>query len=161
MSETLEEVEGPVTETIDATESWVNGLCTGKKVLLVTNCQAVQRIQIDVIASKRALEQLGVSIDDWLSFNNHVDYAYEKSAKATNSMVRNVPNVSSLRCSTKRRLAGVSSLIIRYVVSAWGVVLKTKRNREMVNRAFRLMLVQNNIVVSLWWRISSSTIGET
>ncbi|XP_058816364.1 uncharacterized protein LOC131679648 [Topomyia yanbarensis] len=164
MGEILEEVEVSVTETKDAIESWMNGVELQivhhkTKVLLVRNCKVAQRMQIDVsghvIASKHALKQLGVIIDKRLSFNNHVDYACENSAKATNAIARIMPIVGGSRSSTRRLLSIVSSSMLRYGVLAWNVALKTKRNRVKLNMTFRLMALR---VASAYKTITSEAV---
>ncbi|XP_065079120.1 uncharacterized protein LOC135702058 [Ochlerotatus camptorhynchus] len=107
------------------------------EVLLVSNCKAVQRVEItvgeNVIASKRVLKYLGVILDDRLSFNSHVDYACEKAAKAINAIARIIPNNSGPSSSKRRVLASVSSSILRYGGPTWDATLKTKKNQRKLN----------------------------
>ncbi|XP_058449266.1 uncharacterized protein LOC131429233 [Malaya genurostris] len=53
-----------------------------------------------------------------------------------------MPNIGGPKSSTIRLLASVSSSILRNGAPAWGTALKTKRNREKLNRAFRLMVIR-------------------
>lgn len=135
--ETLEEVEMLTAETIGSIEAWMSEvklrLAHHKtEVVLVSNCKAVQRAEINVggqvIPSKRALKHLGVMVDDRLNFNCHVDYACEKAAKVVNAVSRIMPNIGGPSSSSRRLLAGVSSSILRYGVPAWATALKLKRN---------------------------------
>ncbi|XP_058448598.1 uncharacterized protein LOC131428566 [Malaya genurostris] len=160
MGESLEEVEASVIETISTIEGWMNGVKLQiahhkTEVLLVSNCKPIQRTEIDVgghaISTKRTLKLLGVMIDNRLNFNCHVDYACEKSAKAIHAITSIMPNVGGPKSSTKRLLASVSSSILRYGAPAWGTALKTKRSREQLNRAFRLMVIR---VTSVYRTIS-------
>ena len=137
MGETREEVEVSVLEAMHMIENWMNGVKLQiahhkTEVLLVSNCKAVQQMEIDVggqvITPKRTLKHLGVMIDNRLNFNSHVDYASEKSARAMNAISRIMPNVGGPRSSPRRLLASVSSSILRYGAAAWGAALKTKRN---------------------------------
>ena len=151
MGETREEVEISVMEAMHTIENWMNGVKLQiahhkTEVLLVSNCKVVQQIEIDVgghvITPKRTLKHLGVMIDDRLSFNSHVDYASEKSARAMNAITRIMPNVGGPRSSTRRLLASVSSSILRYGAAAWGAALKTKRNCRKLNSVYRLMAIR-------------------
>ena len=162
--ETMEEVETLATEAIGMVENWMNGVKLQiahhkTEVLLVSNCKAVQRMDLTVgehtIASKRALKHLGVMIDDRLNFNSHVDYACEKAAKAINAVARIMPNTGGPRSSKRRLLASVSSSILRYGVPAWAAALETKRNRVKLNGAFRLMAMR---VASAYRTISSEAV---
>lgn len=164
IGETLEEVEMLAAESIGIIENWMDGVKLKiahhkTEVLLVSNCKAVQRVEISVgehvVASKRELKHLGVMIDDRLNFNSHVDYACEKAAKAINALSRIMPNTGGPRSSKRRLLASVSSSILRYGVPAWGAALKTKRNRMKLNSAFRLMAMR---VTSAYRTISSEAV---
>ncbi|XP_058838150.1 uncharacterized protein LOC131693900 [Topomyia yanbarensis] len=121
------------------------------------------------IVSELALQELGVIIDDRLSFNHHVDYISEKSAKATNAIAIIMPNVGGPRSSTRRLLSAVSSSIARYGVIAWGAALKIKWNREQLNSAYRTIscvlslgssprVMQMGIIPAI---TTIDTIGET
>ncbi|XP_053699112.1 uncharacterized protein LOC128746087 [Sabethes cyaneus] len=94
------------------------------------------------IHSKRAVKHLEVMIDDRFNFNSHVNYAYDKAAKAINAVTRIMPNSYGPSSSKRRLLANVPLSILRYGGPAWIPALKNKRNVAKLYSTFRLMIMR-------------------
>lgn len=157
----LELVEILAEEAVELLEKWM----TEKKLtiarqktelLLISNCKKAQRAQVTfgecTITSRRELKYLGVKIDDRLSFNSHVDYACEKTAKTINALSKIMSNSSGISSGRRRLLACVATSILRYASPAWVKALDTNRNRRRLNSTFRLMAMR---VVSAYRTIST------
>ncbi|XP_053698876.1 uncharacterized protein LOC128745830 [Sabethes cyaneus] len=159
--ESLEEVEALATESKCRVKSWMQNaklqIAHHKmEILLVSNRRAVQHVGITVgehiITSKRELKHLGVMIDNRLKFNGHVDYAFEKAAKAISALFRIMPNNFGPSSSKRHLLGSVSSSILRYGGPAWITVLQTQCNKAKLRSTARLMAIR---VVSAYWTISA------
>ncbi|XP_058839068.1 uncharacterized protein LOC131694610 [Topomyia yanbarensis] len=113
------------------------------EMVLISNRKAVQQARISVgdciIDSKREAKQLGVMIDDRLSFNSHIDHACGRAVKVISALSRIMPNNSAISSSKKRLMASVSTSVLRYAGPAWVTALQTKRNTSRLNSTFRLM----------------------
>ncbi|XP_058828101.1 uncharacterized protein LOC131687995 [Topomyia yanbarensis] len=112
-------------------------------MILISNRKTVKRARISVreciINSKREVGQLGVILDDRLSFNSHIDRACGMAVKVILALSRIMPNNSTISSSKKRLLVSVSTSVLRYTGPAWLTALQTKRNTSRLNSTFRLM----------------------
>ncbi|XP_058827232.1 uncharacterized protein LOC131687197 [Topomyia yanbarensis] len=104
------------------------------EMMLISNRKAVQQGSVGecTINSTRKVRQLGVMIDDRLSFNRHIDRACGRAVKVISSLSRIMPNNWAVSSSKKRLLAG----------PAWVTALQTKRNTSRLNSTFRLMAMR-------------------
>lgn len=156
----LELVEILAKEAVEIIENWM----TEKKLtiahqktelVIISNRKKVQSAHVTfgeyTIASKREMKYLGVVIDDRLSFNSHVDYACEKTAKVINALSKIMSNSSGISSGKRRLLASVCTSILRYASPTWVKGLKTNRNRSRLNKSYRLMAMR---VVSAYRTIS-------
>ncbi|XP_058828334.1 uncharacterized protein LOC131688186 [Topomyia yanbarensis] len=108
-----------------------------------------------IIDSKREAKQLGVMIDDRLSFNSHIDHACGKTVKVISALSRIIPNNSAISSNKKRLLASVSTSVLRHAGPARVTALQTKRNTSWLNSTFRLMVMR---VSSAYRTISSEAV---
>ncbi|XP_058827209.1 uncharacterized protein LOC131687173 [Topomyia yanbarensis] len=90
------------------------------EMVLISNRKAVQLGSVGacIINSTREVRQLGVMINDPLSFDNYIDHACGRAVKVISALFRIMTNNWAASSSKKRLLAG----------PVWVTALQTTRN---------------------------------
>ncbi|XP_058816636.1 uncharacterized protein LOC131679903 [Topomyia yanbarensis] len=138
IGESLQEIEVLATEAIDVVEDWMREkkltLPHNKtEIVLISNRKARIPAGECFINSKWEVRQLGVMIDDWLSFSSHIDYACGRAVKVISALLCILPNNAAISNSKKRLLVSVFTSVLRYAGLAWVMAMRTKRNTFQLN----------------------------
>ena len=149
--ESIEEVELTATHSISLVEEWMRSrkldLAHHKtEVVVVNNRKSEQEAVISAgdctITSRRSVRQLGVMIDDKLTFGSHVDHACRRASVAIASLSRMMANSSAVCASKRRLLANVATSILRYGGPAWVTALRTESYLGRLESTYRVMCLR-------------------
>lgn len=94
------------------------------------------------IIPKRFIRYLGVIIDEKRNFGEHIRMTTSKAEKRVAALSRILPNVGGPKSSKRAVLCGALHNILLYGAPVWIDALEIRRNRDLLVRAQRNMLLR-------------------
>jgi len=81
------------------------------------------------VAMKRSIKHLGITVDDNLNYNQHIEATATKAQKTLTALSRLMPNIGGPKESRRKLLVSVIHSVILYGAPVWGSDLKYSKAR--------------------------------
>lgn len=100
------------------------------------------KIKGTIVRPSKQVKYLGITLDQQLTFREHVKKTVQKAEKQTAILTRLMPNVGGPGSYKRQALYGVTLSILLYGGPVWQDVLKYKKYKGMMERVQRKMLLR-------------------
>lgn len=94
------------------------------------------------IVPSNSIKYLGVTLDEGMTYREHIDRTAVKAKKVMSMLTRLMPRKGGATDAKRRLLVAVVHSIILYASTIWGKALKIKRNEQLLTQVQRAMAIR-------------------